>query len=84
MIYDIFPPAKNLKHIVKQYVVISSLEDVEKLLFLPNGCNFIVFNRGIEGYSKIYNEKHKFYIPKNYSVSMKTNRVKQLVLDKKT
>jgi AraC-like DNA-binding protein len=80
MIYDIFYPSQELKNIVKQYVVINSLQGIQKLLFLPSGCNFIVFNRGLEGYTKIYNEEKKFFIPQNYSVSVKTNRAKKVVL----
>ncbi|EHP29674.1 hypothetical protein SMGD1_1150 [Sulfurimonas gotlandica GD1] len=79
MIYDIFSPSRELESIVKQYVIVNSLEGVESLLFLPNGCNFIVFNRGIEGYTKIYKEDNKFSIPKNYSVSVKTNKVEKFV-----
>jgi len=80
MIYDIFSPSKNLESIVLQYVVVNSLEGVESLLFLPNGCNFIVFNRGLEAYTKIYNEDTKFAMPKNYSVSIKSNKVRKLVM----
>ena len=79
MIYDIHSPSKELESIVKQYVVINSLEGVESLLFLPNGCNFIVFNRGIEGYTKIYTEDDKFSIPQNYSISVKTNKVEKFI-----
>jgi AraC-like DNA-binding protein len=79
MIYDIFSPSKELTSIVKQFVVINSLEGVESLLFLPNGCNFIVFNRGIEGYTKIYTEDDKFSIPQNYSISVKTNKVEKFI-----
>ncbi|MCD6174024.1 MAG: helix-turn-helix transcriptional regulator [Sulfurimonas sp.] len=82
MIYNIFPPTEELQTIVKQYVVISSLNGIDKLLFLPNGCNFIVFNRGIDAYSVIYNGDEKFFIPKNYSVSTKSKKVKQIVLSK--
>lgn len=80
MIYDIFSPSQELKSIVKQYVIVNSLEGVEDLLFLPNGCNFIVFNRGIESYTKIYTTEDKFTIPKNYSISVKTNKVEKLIL----
>lgn len=82
MTYDIFSPPKKLESIVKQYVVVNSLDGMDNLLFLPNGCNFIVFNRGFEGYSKIYNEEERFSIPKNYSVSAKTNKVHTFVLSK--
>jgi len=81
MNYNIVPPSKELQGIVKQYIVINSLDGIDDLLFLPNGCNFIVFNRGIDGYTKEYNENNKFYIPKNYSVSVKINKVKKFVLN---
>lgn len=84
MIYDIFSPSQEVANTVKQYVVINSLEGVESLLFLPNGCNFIVFNRGIEGYTEIYNEENKFSIPQGYSVSVKTNKVEKIVLSEKS
>ncbi|NOR58391.1 MAG: AraC family transcriptional regulator [Sulfurimonas sp.] len=80
MIYDIFSPSKELENIVRQYVVINSVEGMESLLFLPNGCNFIVFNRGLNGHTEIYNEDKNFEMPKNYSVSVKTNKVRKLIL----
>ncbi len=80
MIYNIFSPTQELETIVKQYLVINSLDGVDSLLFLPNGCNFIVFNRGFEGYTKIYNDDKEFPIPKNYSVSAKSNKVNRFVL----
>lgn len=83
MKYEIYPPVKNLEHIVKQYVVIHSLKDIEKLLFLPNGGNFIVFNRGMKGCSKLYSGE-TFDIPKTYSVGIKTNKVKKAILSSDT
>ncbi|MEA2100226.1 MAG: hypothetical protein U9P72_08850 [Campylobacterota bacterium] len=71
MKFNIFYPSSKLQNIVKQYLVIYSIEDARRLLFLPNGSNFIVFNREIEIYSKTYTEDKKFYIPKNYSISVK-------------
>jgi len=79
MKYEIYPSAKSLAHIVKHYVVIHSLKDIEKLLFLPNGGNFIVFNRGMKACSELYSGE-TFEIPKNYSVSIKTNKVKKATL----
>ncbi|PHS56607.1 MAG: AraC family transcriptional regulator [Sulfurimonas sp.] len=83
MVYDIFSSSKELQGIVKQYVVINSLEGIDNLLFLPDGCNFIIFNRGIEGYAKAYKEDRKILIPNNYSVSIKFNKVKKIVLNEK-
>jgi len=80
MLYTIFFPTEKLQSIVKQYVVINSINEINNLLFLPNGCNFIVFNRGFEGYTELYNENIKFHIPKNYSVSAKSNKVNKFVL----
>lgn len=81
MIYDVFPSAKVLESVIKQYAVVTSLEGIEKLLFLPNGCNFIVFNRGFDGYLKVHKEDKKFPIPKNYSISVKNNRIKKFRLN---
>ncbi len=84
MKYNIFSPSKELQSIVKQYVVVNSLDGIDSLLFLPNGCNFIMFNRGIDCYIKMYNEDKKFSVPKNYFVSMKFKKVKKFVLNEKT
>ena len=81
MIYNIFSPSKELQSTIKQYVVINSLDGIDNLLFLPNGCNFIVFNRGFEGYTEVYNEDKKFPIPKNYSISAKSNKVNKFILN---
>lgn len=83
MKYDIYPPAKALMHIVKQYVVIHSFEGIENLLFLPNGGNFIVFNRGLKACSMLYSGE-TYTVPMNYSVSIKTNKVKKATLDLKS
>jgi len=83
MIYKIFASLQELQDIVKQYVVINSLDGLESLLFLPNGCNFIVFNRGFEGYTKVHNEDEKYFMPRKYFVSMKTNKVKKFILSDK-
>ncbi|MCD4667086.1 MAG: AraC family transcriptional regulator [Sulfurimonas sp.] len=84
MIYNIFSLSKELQTIVKQYVVISSLDGIDNLLFLPNGCNFIIFNRGVDAYTKVYNEDKKFFIPKNYSISIKPNKVKKIILNEQS
>ena len=47
MNYKIFPPSNELKDIVKQYVVFHSFENIENMLFLPNGGSFIIFNRDV-------------------------------------
>ncbi len=81
MLYDIFSPSQELKSIVKHYIVITSLEGIDELLFLPNGCNFIVFNRGLEGCTKLYKEDVKFEIPKNYSISIKSNKARKFIIN---
>jgi AraC-like DNA-binding protein len=80
MIYSVFFPSLELQNIIRQYVVIDSFEGIERLLFLPNGGNFIVFNRGIEGCTQTYNAEKLFDIPKNYYISAKTNKVIKVVL----
>jgi len=81
MNYKIFSPSDELKGIVKQYVVFYSLEDIDKLLFLPNGGNFIIFNRGFNARTQLFGESILHDIPKNYSISFKTNKVKKIILD---
>ena len=80
MKYEIFPPDANLRHIIKQYVVIYDVNSLNNMLFLPNGGNFLVFNRGVRGYSLLHNNE-KYQIPEGYSVSIKTTKSKKSVLD---
>jgi len=82
MIYNILAPSAELQSTVKQYIVIKSLEGLNRLIFLPNGCNFIVFNRGLIGHTKIHNQEITYDMPKNYSLSVKANRVRKFILDK--
>jgi len=81
MKYKIFPPSDELRGIVKYFVVIDSLQNIESLLFLPNGGNFIIFNRGIKASSKSFCNNESLDIPQTYSVSAKTNHVKSIVID---
>lgn len=81
MIYNLVQADISLENIVKQYIIINSLEGMEKLIFLPNACNFIVFNNGLNAHSSSYNEDEKFTIPLGYSISVKTNKVSQIVIE---
>jgi len=81
MNYQVLSPSNDLKKIVKHFIVIESLENIGSLLFLPNGGNFIVFNRGMKACSKSYCNSEIFDIPVSYSVSMKSNKVKSIILD---
>ena len=83
MNYKVFLPSNNLKKIVKHFIVVDSLDNIESLLFLPNGGNFIVFNRGMNACSKSYCNSEIFDIPLSYSVSMKSNKVKSIILNEK-
>lgn len=82
MIYNIFACAEELEGIVNNYTIIHSVEGIDGLVFLPNGCNFIVFNRGLEAYTQTYKEEKKSPVPKGYSVSVKSNQVKKFLLSK--
>ena len=91
MIYDIFSPANNLQNIVLKYVVINSFEGIENLIFLPNGGNFIVFNRGFKGHvkskftehlnieieSKCLNRRLKDILTSNFKGHLKIYNLKQ-------
>lgn len=81
MNYKIFPPSDKLKDIVKQYVVFNSLENIENVLFLPDGGNFLIFNRGVKANSKLIGCDESFEVPEGYSFNFKTNRVKQVFLE---
>ena len=81
MNYKILPPSDELKDIVKQYVVFSSLENIENVLFLPDGGNFLIFNRGVKAHSKLIGYDESFHLPENYSFNFKANRVKHIFLD---
>lgn len=79
MKYEIFPPDANLKNIIKHYVVVYDVNSLNNMLFLPNGGSFLVFNRGVRGYSILHNNE-KYQIPEGYSVSIKTIKSKKSVL----
>lgn len=80
MKYKVISPDARLSEIIKYYIVVYDITLLSNMLFLPNGGNFIVFNRGISGYSLLHNgEKHE--IPKGYSSSIKTTKSKKAVLD---
>jgi len=80
MKYEVISPDARLSEIIKYYIVVYDITLLSDILFLPNGGNFIIFNRGISGYSLLHNgEKHE--IPKGYSASIKTTKSKKAVLD---
>lgn len=81
MNYKIYPSSNELKSIVKHYIVFNSLENIEKILFLPNGDNFIILNRGIAASTKLFGNEEVVHIPSTFSISFKTNRIKQIHLD---
>ena len=83
MQYKTYLPSKELKHIVKRYVEITSFRDEGKLLFVPNGRNFIVFNRGVSGHSSLHNGE-KIFVPDSPSISSKVLKAKTLILDIKS
>ena len=82
MSYNIFEPSEALQGIVKQYVVFNSLDNIEDMLFLPNGGSFVIFNRGITIDAKLFGSEEIYKIPDSYSISFKTNRVKHVFLDR--
>jgi AraC-like DNA-binding protein len=80
MAYQFIAPAENLKHIVKHYMYIDDISALSNMIFLPNGGNFLIFNRGIEGCSELHT-KEQFPIPSDYSIGIKTNKVKKFIVD---
>ncbi len=80
---NIYQPTQELKNIVKQYFVVSQYKDIEKLLFLPNGGNFLVFNKDLSCYTK-QSDTQLYEVPKKFSVSIKRNKAKQIIIDTQT
>lgn len=80
MQYKTYLPNSELKDIVKRYVVITDLKNNGDLLFIPSAGNFLVFNRGISGYSHFHSGE-KVDIPNSASISFKPVKAKTLVLD---
>ncbi len=83
MVYNVYPPSQELEHIVRQIVVIDSFDNIDKMLFIPNGGNFILFNRGIKGFFHSQNNDNFIKIYPGYCITKKTHRVKRVILDPK-
>jgi AraC-like DNA-binding protein len=80
MKYNIYKPSDSLKNIIKQYFIITSIYDVERLLFLPNGGNFLIFNRNNQCQAKLCTDK-TYTIPNGFSIGLKRNKAKKIVFD---
>jgi len=80
MKYEIFPPNLRLNGIVKRYIAVYDISILNEMLFLPNGNNFIIFNRGVNGYSILHNNE-KYKIPECYCISIKTTKSKKAILN---
>ncbi|MEA2111675.1 MAG: helix-turn-helix domain-containing protein [Campylobacterota bacterium] len=81
MTYDIYPPDKKLVNIVKQYFVIKDIGAIESMLFLPNGGNFLVFNRGVKATIKFHTGESHEMLP-GYSIGMKASKAKKVIIDR--
>ncbi|MDA7818085.1 AraC family transcriptional regulator [Sulfurimonas sp.] len=75
---EVFKPTRGLEGIVKIFIVLKSLDDIHKMIFLPDGGNFMIFNRGTDINVKLYTEDDVYDIPSSYSVGFKTNKVKYI------
>ncbi|QSZ40830.1 AraC family transcriptional regulator [Sulfurimonas aquatica] len=82
MKYKVYKPVNELVDIVHKYFVVDSIETMDAILCLPNGGNFLVFNRGLQGYHKLHTGK-KFLIPGNFFLTVKTRKARQVFLDLK-
>lgn len=79
----LFPtPLSGLETIVKNYIVIESLQDFEELWILPNAGNFIVFNVGMPIFMQMHDSVDGPYdLPKDFFVSRKLNNIMKIVID---
>ena len=80
MKYEVFLPDLRLNDTVKRYIAVYDISIFNEMLFLPDGGNFMVFNRGLKGYSMLHNNK-KYDLPESYSISIKTTKSKRAILD---
>lgn len=83
MSFNIIEPHASLSPIVKRYIVCYDMSKINEMLFLPDAGNFIVFNRGYNGYSKLYSNE-EYPVPLHYSVSIKHSKVKTLIIQDHT
>lgn len=76
---SIIKPSDQLKDIVRHYIIIESFDPHEKVWILPNACNFILFNPGLEAFLHKYDSNEQpFALPKDFSVSIKANNIVKL------
>lgn len=73
-------PSSELLGIVKIFVVINDLNIIKTMYCLPDGGNFIFFNRGLNACSTL-NTGMTHEIPKYFSVSIKNNKAKKIAID---
>ena len=73
-------PSSELLGIVKNFVVINDLNIMKTMYCLPDGGNFLFFNRGLSACSTL-NTGDSHPIPKHFSVSIKNNKAKRVVID---
>ncbi|MDF1877023.1 helix-turn-helix domain-containing protein [Sulfurimonas sp. SAG-AH-194-L11] len=83
MQYNVILPDEQLRGIIKHYVVIPDMAILDKVLFLPNAGNFLIFNRGADVYVKVHPDRI-FDIPKGYSIGIKTTKAKKTFLSLST
>lgn len=77
-------PSDGLKGIVKQYVLIESLEGQDKLWILPNLGNYLLFNPGIKGVLQEYDsDKVTHTIPKEFCIGVKSTQIVRLIVQEK-
>lgn len=82
--HKIIKPSIELKTIVKQFIVIESFSDYEKLWVLPNAGNFIIFNRGVKACVEKYNTSDISHsIPEFFSIGIKLDCIVRINIDKK-
>ena len=73
-------PSPELSGVVKNFVVIRDLNSIKTMYCLPNGGNFLFFNRGLTACSAL-NTGETHAIPKHFSISIKNNKAKSIALD---
>jgi len=76
---SLYKPSNELQHIVKQYILIESLEDQENLWVLPNLGNYILFNPGLDAMLLEHSSDNISHVlPKEFCFGIKATQIVRL------
>jgi AraC-like DNA-binding protein len=81
MKYKLNKLSLELSGIVKEYIIIDDFNRIKDMYCLPDGGNFLFFNRGLKAYASLGTDE-RFEIPEHFSISIKNGKSKKIIIDK--